>query len=202
MKTIALGMGPQVGTPEKIQKARTILSKLQGNASYPNPSPSLAELAAATDALETAYEIALDGSRSAKIILLQRESEFIRLWKLLAAYVLFASNGEDHIIASSGFENKSATKSPVIPGHPSNVRGTPTNRAGEVVVRWSKAAGVRIYTVQMSVDGLPWTPCGMTTKTRLVVSGLAGGSKRLFRVAAICANGQSDWSDPGAVNVH
>jgi hypothetical protein len=202
MKTITLGMGPQVGTPEKIQRARNILSKMEGNTSFSNPVPTLAAVAEAANALENAYEAALDGSRSAKVKLHQCESVFMGLMKMLAAYVLIASEGEEHIIVSSGFEVKRDNRTPVVPGNPSNVRGTATIRAGEVIIRWDKASGARAYTAQVSTDGATWTYCGVSTRTSLVVSGLASGSKPLFRVAAICRLGQSGWSAPGAVNVH
>ena len=194
-------MGPQVGTPEKIQKARTILSRMEGNTSFSNPNPSLAEVAAATDALENAYDLALDGSKSAKIQMRQCESVFIGFMKMLASYVLIASKGEEHIIASSGFEVKRENKTPVAPGNPSNVHGAATNRPGEVIVRWSKAAAARLYTVQIRDDGTTWRDCGLTSKTRMVVSGLSSGSKPLFRIAALGPAGQSGWSDPGAVRV-
>ena len=195
-------MGPQVGTSEKIQKARKIISKMTGNSSFSEAAPTLAEVAAATDALESAYEAALDGSRSAKIQLRQCESEFIGMVKMLAAYVLIASKGDGAIIAGSGFEVKSENKTSVVPGNPANVRGSATNRAGEVIVRWGKAAAARLYTVQICADGTPWKDLGLTSKTRMVVSGLVSGSRPLFRIAALGAAGQSGWSEPGGIYVH
>ena len=121
--------------------------------------------------------------------------------KILAAYVPIAGKGEEHIIASSGFEVSRENKTPVAPGNPSNVHGTATNRSGEVIVHWSKAAAARLYTVQIGDDGTSWRDCGITSDTRMVVSGLDSGSKPLFRIAALGAAGQSGWGDPGAVRL-
>jgi hypothetical protein len=83
-----------------------------------------------------------------------------------------------------------------------HVLGSATNRAGEVIVRWGKAAAARLYTVQISDEGTTWKDIGLTGKTRMVVTGLVSGSKPLFRIAALGAAGQSGWSEPGGIYVH
>jgi hypothetical protein len=202
MKTVVLGMGPKVATPEKMQKARSIVSKMEGNTYFSDPSPTLAAVAEAINALETAYEAALDGSRPAKVELRECESVFNGLMKRLAVYVQHVSEGNEKIIVSSGFEAKRTPSTPVEPTNPSNVRGKATIHSGEVIVRWDKANGARVYTTEVCADGTTWTPCGVSTKTSLVVSGLLSGSKPRFRIAAIGPTGQSGWSEPGAVFVH
>ena len=202
MKTVVLGMGPNVGTPEKVQKARSIVRMMEGNTFFSNPSPTLAAVTEAINALENAYEAALYGSRPAKVELRECESVFNGLMKRLAVYVQHVSEGNERIIVSSGFEAKRVTSIPVEVTNPSNVRGKPTIHSGEVIVRWDKANGARVYTTELCADGTTWTPCGVSTKTSLVVSGLLSGSKPQFRVAAIGPTGQSGWSEPGAVFVH
>jgi hypothetical protein len=201
MKTLVLGVENTTTIPEKIQKARAIISRMEGNSNFSNPNPALAESAAATTALENAYEEARDGSRLKKIEMQLRDSELKGLIKLLGAYVQNISGGEEAIIVSSGFDAKRARSAPVAADNPTGVHGNATNHAGEVMIRWDKTIGAKSYIAEMSIDGATWTSCGASTSTKLVVGGLVGGSKPLFRIAAIGSTGLSGWSEPGAVRV-
>ena len=199
MKTIRLGMS-KLSVPEKIQKAKNIISHMDGNPNFSNPNPTLAQVATAVSALEKAYEDAMDGGKSRRVMLLHRDSQLCGLMQSLAGYVQSVSGGEETVINSSGFDVKRMVRSAVVQAtNPTNVRGKSTNLPGEVIIRWDGAKGARIYVTEMSVDGTNWTSCGMSTKVKLIISGLTVGSKMMFRVAGLSAVGQSGWSDPGAV---
>ena len=200
MKSVRLGI-ETLAVPGVILKARTLVSRIDGNKHFTSPNPSLEEISAAATALENAYEDAKDGSKVQKIALRQCTSVLIGLIKSLGAYVQSVSAGEEDIIASSGFDIRRQRTAPLPTDTPGSVRGRATEHPGEIVLRWAAAAGAKSYIAQMSTDGANWTICGVSTKTRLVVSGLPEGSKAFFRVSAIGTLGQSGWSDPGAVRV-
>lgn len=200
MKTLKLGLR-NTTVPELIQKARTLVARMDGNTLFSSPKPALAEITAAAAALENAYEDAHDGTKADKIRLRERESELIGFVKQLGAYVQSASGGEAEVILSSGFELKRETTTRVPASNPAHVRGKATIHAGEVIIRWDAASGAKSYVAEMSTDGINWKACGMTTSRKLTVSGLEGGSKPLFRVAGVGPLGQSGWSEPGAVRV-
>ena len=190
-----------LAVPDIVLKARTLVARMDGNTHFSSPNPSLEVVSAAATALENAYEAAHNGGKSEKILLRRCRSELSGLIKMLAAYVQSVSAGEEHVIDSSGFDikRKRAVSAPT--ENPIGVRGKATNHAGEVLLRWTPAAGAKSYAVEVNIDGTSWKPCGITTRSRLIVSGLPEGSKPLFRIAAIGALGQSGWSDPGAVRV-
>ena len=200
MKTVKLGI-ETLTVPDLVLKARTHVTRMDGNKHFSSPNPSLEEIATAATALENAYEAAQNGGKSEKILLRQCSSELIGLIKRLAGYVQSVSAGEEHIIDSSGFDIKRPGGAPVPTENPTGVRGKATNHPGEVIIRWNTTVGARSYTAEMSIDGTSWKPCGVSTRTRLLVSGLPEGSKPLFRVSAIGPLGQSGWSHPGAVRV-
>jgi len=200
MKTLKHGLR-HMSVPVKIQKARTIVSRMDGNTYFSSPNPPLADVTAAATALENAYEEAQDGSRTKRLLLRQCESTLDGLIKTLGAYVQSASAGDEAVIVSSGFEARRGTTTPVPAANPSGVRGKATIHAGEVAIRWNGASSARSYIAEMSVDGIAWIKCGVATKTRMIVQGLLSGSKPYFRIAAIGPLGQSGWSDPGAVRV-
>ena len=45
-----------LSVPEQVERARLIVTKTTGNASYTTPNPALADVSAAATALETAYK--------------------------------------------------------------------------------------------------------------------------------------------------
>jgi len=200
MKTVKLGI-ETLAVPDIVLKARTLVARMDGNKHFSSPNPSLEVVSAAATALENAYEAAQNGGKSERILLQQCSSELTGLIKMLAGYVQSVSAGEEQVIDSSGFEvrRKRAVSAPM--ENPAGVRGKATNHAGEILLRWNPAVGARSYTAEVSIDGMIWKPCGVATKSRLLVTGLPEGSKPLFRVAAIGPLGQSGWSDPGAVRV-
>ena len=201
MKTLKLGLR-NMRVADKIQKARAIVSCMDGNVHFPGPNPTLAEVAAATLALENAYDKAQDRGRTAIAMLRQCEAAFDGIIKMLGAYVQIASAGDEAIIVSSGFEAvRRGTPTSAPTTNPCNVRGKNTWRPGEVIIRWNAANGAKIYIAQMSSDGSVWIECGTSTQTKLIVSGLVRGTKPLFRVIALGRLGYSGWSEPCAVDV-
>ena len=199
MKTVRLGMS-KLTVPDKIQKAKSIVLHMAGNPNFRDPNPTLEQVAASIADLEKAYEDSIDGGRSKRIKLRYCDSQFCERMLALAGYVQSVSDGEETIINSSGFDVRRATRSQTFQAtNPSNVRGKSTTLPGEVIFRWKGAKGARIYVTEISRDGTVWSSCGMSTKVKLVVSGLEVGTKMMFRVAALSAAGQSGWSDPGSV---
>ena len=63
----------------------------------------------------------------------------------------------------------------------------------------SSRRGARSYVVQQSPDpptNTSWTQITIVVKPQTTVTGLTGGQKYWFRVAAVGPKGQSAWSDP------
>ncbi|MEO7309510.1 MAG: fibronectin type III domain-containing protein [Chitinophagaceae bacterium] len=185
-----------LSVPAKVQKAGIIIKAMTGNPNFPTPKPSIAELTAATDGLENAFQAADAGDRNLKAAMLKREEDLDFKISLLAAYIQNESEGDEEKIRSAGFEVRSAATPPTELEHVSNLRATMSERNGEVSLAWKPLAGARTYVIEKSADGNNgWVICGHSTRAHGIVTGLPSLVHAYFRVAGIGSTGQSPWSD-------
>ncbi|MEO7310255.1 MAG: fibronectin type III domain-containing protein [Chitinophagaceae bacterium] len=185
-----------LSVPNKIQKALRIISCIANNTAFPTPNPSVAALELGVQALEDAYQTAIDGGRSLKAALALREAELDTMFRLLAGYVTNVSGGNAEIIRSSGFEVYAGASAATSLEKPLNLRAVTSRHANQLLVSWKPVKGAKIYVVEKSTDGANgWTVCGFSTRRQMVVAGLPALQYFSLRIAAIGASGQSPWSD-------
>lgn len=197
MAQVKLGF-TTLAIPDKILKARNIVTQLTGNAAFTRPNPTLAVVTAAADALETAFNDAADGGKTKTAVMYNKEAALDALMAQLSAYVQEASAGDALVILSSGMEVR-ATKTPPqdLPA-PQNLAAETGDNEGSINLSWEPVKKAKAYLMQTSPDGATaWQNLNITsTKASVVITGLASGTKTWFRVCAIGAKGNSPWSDP------
>lgn len=182
--------------PAKVQKAGLISRSMTGNTNFPAPSPTLAELDAAIAALQVAFQLAIDGGKSFRASMLERETELDFLITQMAAYVQNESDGDAEKIRSAGFEVRSAPSPVAELGSLSNLRATMSQRNGEVSLNWKPLTGAKSYVVEKSADGNNgWVVCNYCTTSYTSIADLPSLAYTWFRVSAIGSAGQSPWSD-------
>jgi len=183
-----------------VDKSRTNVTMMTGNAAYATPDPSLIEITTAADALDSAIQ-AYDFSRS-RLDKEQRDTGFATLKDLrtrLGGYVQTASKGDQALITSAGFQTeKTAQPFGVLPA-PQNVRALVMPFPGQLEVRFGGVKGRIAYQVFIC-SGDPkeeadWSLYATTGKNRLVVNKLESDKVYFFRVVAIGAAGASPVSD-------
>jgi hypothetical protein len=182
-------------TTEKIQKARNIVSQMDGNIHFQSPLPTLAEIGAAANDLEAAYEAALNRGRIELAWMRRCDTVLGDLIVALAAYVQSVCRGSATIILSSGFELQQQRAHRVSAAPPPGVNCRAGDQEGEIRLSWEPVQGARAYNIQMSPDGAAWSYYASSTKHKMIVSGLESRARCFFRVAAIGARGQGGWSD-------
>lgn len=183
-----------------VDKVRTNISRLTGNASYPTPMPALATLTAAADRLDAAVQ-AYDFSRS-RLDKQERDIAFAELKGLhkdLGGYVQTVSNGDAELITSAGFEMEAGRKPLGLLPAPVDVRATVRPYPGSLEVRFKGVRGRIAYRVEWCL-GDPlladnWQLYTVTGKNRVIVDGLESGKTYFFRVEALGAAGLSPASD-------
>jgi hypothetical protein len=190
--------------PEKIARARLIVEKITGNAAtFPNPVPALADVTAAINAAEQAYNDALEAralskQRTAELSL--REDELEEMVGRLASFVDTASEGKEEVILSAGMDVRAPSiASNVPPGNPTGLAATLGDNEGQIDVSWNFDSLARSYILQISPNPPTensWTQAAVVTTSSTTVKNLTSGVKYWFRVAAVGAGGQSGWSDP------
>ena len=192
----------RLSVPEKISKARQILSALTGNATFPNPVPPLATMGAGVDALDDAYTSAQANKQAwhgAVDVQTAKEDALDQLITQCASYVESVAGLDDSVIASAGMDPRPPVGSSTLPEAPSGLDVTIGDHEGELDLSWNPVTNAMSYLVQKSLDpnnAAGWTQAGTSTKSTTTIDGLTSGTRYWFRVAAVAALGQSGWSDP------
>ncbi|HMG74321.1 MAG TPA: fibronectin type III domain-containing protein [Pyrinomonadaceae bacterium] len=192
----------RLSVPEKVAKARQIVTALTGNASFPNPIPPLETLTASLNALEGAYRTTRSRRQAVKTAVddqTMREDALIHLMSQCASYVESIAGNDRSLITSAGMDPRAPASASTMPDVPSGLEATVGDRDGEIDLSWDPARGVRSYVIQQSTDppsATTWTHAATSTKSSATITGLMAGTRYWFRVAAIGAIGQSGWSDP------
>jgi hypothetical protein len=190
--------------PEKVARARQIVTALTGNADFASPQPALADVTASINALETAYNEAQVARQEAKAKTSaqgQKEEEVGHILSQLASYIDSASGGDETKIKNAGLDVRSTSGASVSGGStaPAALEATASDYDGQIDLRWERVEKAKSYLIERSPDpptGTSWSPAAVVTKARASVSGLTSGTKYWFRVAAVNTGGQSAWSDP------
>lgn len=186
--------------PVIIEKVRTIITKLTGNADFTTPNPTLVDLANAVDKVEISYQDGLKGGTDKKA-LVRFYLQYLRnlLWMLLG-YIQTTSGGDEAKILSTGVDVRSKSASKGLLPAPSGVRSDYGLHAGEILIRFNGVKGRTIYKIQINDtpnDESKWRDLenGLTGKTKFIADGLVTDKMYGFRVATISAEGISEWSD-------
>lgn len=183
-----------------VDKSRTNITMLTGNAAFPSPNPTLVDFTASTDRLDSAVQ-AYDFSRS-RVDKLERDTAFAELKAKraeLGAYVQSVSAGDAELIVSAGFEVEKVPQPAGQLPAPTNVLALVRPYPGSIEVRYRGVKGRQSYQV-FQCNGDPkveadWSLISTTGKTRLVVDGLESDRVYYFRVIALGAAGASPVSD-------
>lgn len=186
---------------EKIAKGRQIVAALTNNASFPTPSPPLADVTAALDELEKAYALVQSARSEVATRMATQENAETKLNQTLtqlAGYVESVAGKDDTLITSAGMETKAAASTPTLPSPPQRLSAAAGKHEGEIDLSWKPVPNARSYTIESSVDpatGTSWTHVGIATSASKAISSLTSGKRYWFRVAAVGAGGQSGWSE-------
>jgi hypothetical protein len=183
-----------------VDKSRTNLKMLSGNAAFPTPNPTLAAFGAATDRLDKAVQ-AYDFSRS-RLDKEDRDIAFVELKGMradLGGYVQTTSAGDQELITSAGFETEKARQPIGLLPAPPDVRAVVRPYPGSLEVRFGGVKGRLGYQLFIC-SGDPkvesnWQLNTTTGKTRVVVDGLESNAMYFFRVVALGAAGVSPVSN-------
>jgi hypothetical protein len=179
-----------------------ILTGLTGNAAFPTPNPTLAEL---TTALNT-FLAAVSASHDSKLGRVQRQQQRANLCTLLRAlahYVDVASAGDLPTLLSSGFIAQQQRKpvGPLTP--PENVRFVRGKVSGTATARCGVESRATAYQWRCAPTTTPtaWLPVVTTPSAHYLFHGLTPLTNYLVEVCAVGTAGSSNWSESATVTV-
>jgi hypothetical protein len=187
--------------PAVISYAQNIVKGMTGNPSFPNPTPTLAQVSTAVTALSTAQAATLTRVKGAIATRNTAREELHTLLQQLKAYVQTVADADtEHgpaIIDSAGMAvRKIAVRAPrVFDAQPGAVAGT----ANLVTAAAARRAS---YEWEYSLDGgKTWVCAPPTLQAKTTVTGLTSGTSVQFRVRAVTKTGAGDWSPAVSVSV-
>lgn len=168
--------------------ASYIQSQMTGNANFPTPDPTLAEVQTKINVFSDGVTAAKTGDRMKIAAKNQAKEELVDTLHLLAAYVAYTAKGSVAVAQTSGIP-MAKTPSPRPPlTQPENLKVQNTDQTGEIEVSVNKVPGAVSYMHQYSTDAElkeeSWQ--SMTcTQSKCTITGLAPGTLYYFRVVAI-----------------
>src|SRR5437763_365170 len=157
---------------EKTAKAQQIVAALTGNASFPTPSPALANITSAANELKTASDDVLVVRQSGKektAVQNQKEDALNQLLTQCAAYVESVAGNNEQLILSAGLDMRAAAVSNTDPpNQPQALTATAGDHDGEIDLSWDTVGGAKSYVVEKSGDPVTpttWSHAGVSTRS-------------------------------------
>jgi hypothetical protein len=189
---------------ELVATATGIANALKGNADFPTPTPSLAELEEILAELAQAEKAHHQDRQRAKESQAARDLIADRLRLALTeevAYVQEASGGDLAKILSANLHVEEETRlfSFGAAGDVEVLTASAGDQAGEIDLAWDPAPRASGYEVEIAYDlhgEGPWEQIGATTKSKITLEKLARHTVYWFRVRAINDRSPGDWSEP------
>jgi hypothetical protein len=180
-----------------VNDSSRIATSMTGNASYPSPVPTLAQLATAHAAFAAAVN-ALDRSKASTVRRDQARQALVQGLRDLALYVQHASAGDPQKLLASGFPLQ-RKRGPVTgePQVPQQVRVRQSAVSGRLLARCKADPGAKSYQWRIATAQAPtaWTVFDTVTAARFTFEALVPGTQYVVQVRAFARNGASNWSD-------
>jgi hypothetical protein len=179
--------------PALILKTHGILDGMAGNPYFPDPTPSLAVVAAALAELEEAQIVSLSRTRGTCQVRDDKRKVLGRLLGQLRGYVQSVADANpEHagsIIEGSGMSEKRAAVQ-----HKAPFALTRGPVSGSVVLKVRSAGDRARYAWQWSTDGVLWHDAPPTQQAQTTIKGLPVGKRCWFRFRVTLKDGVKDWS--------
>lgn len=173
-----------------------VIASLTGNASFPTPPVTLADLGAAQTAFQDALTAAAQGgkqltaaknaAREALLVALRRE----------ATYVQGIASQDVAMMLTSGFQASSTNRAQT-PLPPPTILTILNEATTTLTIRLQSVSNARTYQVRASTGSTVLPTVDSSAARRIVVGNLTPGTVYTIQCRALGgATGSSDWSDP------
>lgn len=179
--------------------AQGVIAALTGNATYPTPPVTLANLQAAVDDYTAKMAAAQTGGVSDTAAKNNSRNTLNGLLRKVAAYVQMMCDEDPALLLSSGFQMQSTNRSSTPLEKPKGL-SIKNGVAGQLVARVDAVKNANMYEGRIKATTGDWQPSVFTGDSRRVpFPGLTPGTSYMIEVRALGGStGQSDWSDPSS----
>ena len=179
--------------------AQSVINALTGNATYPTPPVTLADLKAAVDDFTAKMAAAQTGGVSATAAKNNSRDTLVGMLRKVATYVQLMCNDDPALLLTSGFQMQSTSRSSTPLEKPQGLN-IKNGGAGQLVARVDPVKNANMYEGRAKAVNGDWLPSVFTGDSRrITLSGLSPGTSYTIEVRALGGStGQSDWSDPSS----
>jgi hypothetical protein len=179
-----------------------IRAGMKDNPRFPYPPVDITKFAEAVEAFRSQMALALDGGRTVIAERNARRQIVSHMAEQLGHYVEHNCNGEMDVFLSSGFQPKSATRTPAGPLDQPKIHKVKHGRSGELLVYPTPVKGAYSYELGHSLtdeNRIPgeWVVRPLSSaRAGVLIDGLIPGRVYAFRIRALGKLDYTNWSDP------
>ena len=179
--------------------AQGVIDALTGNATYPTPPVTLANLKAAVDDFTAKMAAAQTGGVSETAAKNNSRDILVGMLRKVATYVQLMCNDDPALLLTSGFQMQSTSRASTPLEKPQGL-SLKNGGAGQLVARVDPVKNANMYEGRSKAVNGDWLPSVFTGDSRRITfSGLSPGTNYTIEVRALGGStGQSDWSDPSS----
>lgn len=173
-----------------------IIASLTGNAGFPTPPVTLAELGALQTAYQDALTAAAQGGKQLTAVKNAARAALLTALRKEATYVQGIASQDVAGLLSSGFQANSTNRARtplIVPA----IVGIFNEASGTLTVRLQPVNNARAYQLRVVTGSTPLPVVDSTAARRIVVGSLTPGTTYTVQSRALGGiTGSSDWSDP------
>lgn len=179
---------------------QNVIEKLTGNADFPTPPFSIAQMEAKRVEYAEAIANATEGSQASRAHRDKLTLEVRDLLRIQADYVRSVANGDAAILTTSGFALRKQPEPIEVVDIPKNVTARSTFEEGALKVTWSRTLGARMFRLERA-EGDPtlpttaWSVVAQTSRQSVEVKNLVPYQAYYFRVVALGIDAEGKPSD-------
>lgn len=169
-------------------KGLSIINSLTGNLNFPNPVPTLAEVAASRVVYVEAMSANINGGKNETSIKNQARKDLEENLRLLGLYVQANCKDNEVIALSSGYDVQKPKRPIGILAKPTNFKVDSGPTSGTLLASSDRIEGAKGYIFEITTTPLTddslWKPIFSSTKNCLF-EGLVSGSQYALRMAGL-----------------
>ena len=195
---VSLSFG-KLGDFEFDNFAQGVIDAITGNAAFPTPPVTIANLQAARDDLTAKMAAAQTGGPPETAAKHNSRQTLTGMLRDVAAYVQIRCNDDPAILLSSGFEMQSTNRAQVELTQPQGL-SLKNGGSGQLIGRVDPVKSGGMYEGRIRLNDGDWLPSVFSGDSqRILFTGLTPGTTYTIQARALGGStGQSDWSDPSS----
>jgi hypothetical protein len=195
---VSLGFGRLIDG-ELDNFSQGVVNAMTGNATYPTPPVTIANLQAATDDFRAKLAAAQIGGPADTAAKNNSRQALLGYLRQVASYVQIHCNNNLELLLSSGFEAQSTNRAS-LPLDQAQGLELKNGTSGQLVASVTAVKNANMYEGRIKASDGDWQPGIFSGDSRRIAfNGLTPGKTYTAQVRALGGStGQSDWSDPSS----